>query len=91
MASCLIYELGIDWRYGAAYMESQLVDYDVGSNWGNWQYIAGVGASRSARRFDQSKQAALYDPQGEFVLRWNGNSSVATSDNVDMVDWPKRA
>ncbi|MEZ8814931.1 DASH family cryptochrome [Vibrio cyclitrophicus] len=40
-ASCLIYELGVDWRNGAAYFESQLVDYDVASNWGNWAYIAG--------------------------------------------------
>lgn len=41
-ASCLIYELGIDWRHGAAYFESQLIDYDVASNWGNWAYIAGA-------------------------------------------------
>ena len=30
--------------YGAAYFEQQLLDYDVASNWGNWQYLAGVGA-----------------------------------------------
>ena len=36
VASCLIHELGIDWRHGAAYFESQLIDYDVASNWGNW-------------------------------------------------------
>ncbi len=44
VASCLVHELGLDWRYGAAYFESQLIDYDVASNWGNWQYLAGVGA-----------------------------------------------
>jgi deoxyribodipyrimidine photo-lyase len=32
----------MDWRLGAAYFESQLIDYDVCSNW-NWAYLAGVG------------------------------------------------
>jgi hypothetical protein len=32
----------MDWRLGAAYFESQLIDYDVCSNWGNWAYLAGV-------------------------------------------------
>ena len=50
VASCLIHELGIDWRYGAAYFETQLIDYDVGSNWGNWQYLAGVGADTQPAR-----------------------------------------
>ncbi|WP_194435541.1 DASH family cryptochrome [Vibrio fluminensis] len=89
-ASCLIHELGIDWRYGAAYFESQLLDYDVASNWGNWQYIAGVGASSMSRRFDQAKQAMMYDPEGKFVSCWNGDSDLG-SDSVDMVDWPIRA
>jgi deoxyribodipyrimidine photo-lyase len=44
VASCLVNELGMDWRYGAAYFERVLIDYDVASNWGNWQYLAGVGA-----------------------------------------------
>jgi deoxyribodipyrimidine photo-lyase len=33
-------ELNMDWRLGAAYFESQLIDYDA-SNWGNWAYLAG--------------------------------------------------
>ena len=53
VASCFVHELNLDWRYGAAYMEQQLIDYDVASNWGNWQYLAGVGADpRGHRRFD---------------------------------------
>jgi deoxyribodipyrimidine photo-lyase len=31
----------MDWRLGAAYFESQLIDYDACSNWGNWAYLAG--------------------------------------------------
>ena len=57
VASCFVHELQLDWRYGAAFFEQQLLDYDVGSNWGNWQYLAGVGADpRCHRRFDLDKQ-----------------------------------
>jgi DASH family cryptochrome len=42
VASFLIHDLEIPWYWGARYFESQLLDYDVASNYGNWQYIAGV-------------------------------------------------
>ncbi|TBR37516.1 DASH family cryptochrome [Marinomonas agarivorans] len=89
VASCLIYELGIDWRYGAAYFEQQLLDYDVGSNWGNWQYIAGVGADpRGGRRFNLDKQTEQYDPDGEFIQTWQGDQFDRQLDSVDAADWP---
>lgn len=91
VASCLVHELGLDWRYGAAYFETQLIDYDVASNWGNWQYLAGVGADpRGSRRFNLDKQANTYDPDGDFVAKWCGadcNHSIPL-DGIDMVDWP---
>ncbi|MCL1137872.1 DASH family cryptochrome [Shewanella pneumatophori] len=90
VASCLVHELGLDWRYGAAYFEQQLVDYDVASNWGNWQYIAGVGVDpRGGRHFNLQKQTEIYDPDGEFIAKWQGevNSSQAL-DSVDAADWP---
>lgn len=43
VASFLVHSLKCDWRFGAAWFESTLVDYDVHSNYGNWQYAAGVG------------------------------------------------
>jgi deoxyribodipyrimidine photo-lyase len=74
VASCFVHELGLDWRYGAAYFEQQLIDYDVASNWGNWQYLAGVGADpRGHRRFDLAKQTATYDPQAVFRDKWLGS------------------
>ncbi|ABU74580.1 FAD-binding protein [Vibrio campbellii ATCC BAA-1116] len=89
VASCLVHELGLDWRYGAAYFESQLVDYDVASNWGNWQYLAGVGADpRGSRQFNLEKQTEIYDPHMEFIDRWQGRCAGANLDSVDMVDWP---
>ncbi len=71
VASCFVHELALDWRYGAAYFEQQLIDYDVASNWGNWQYLAGVGSDpRGHRQFNLDKQTQQYDPKGEFCRKW---------------------
>jgi len=70
VASFLADALGIDWRWGAAYFESRLVDYDVASNWGNWAYQAGVGNDSRDRYFDVLSQADRYDPDGEYVRTW---------------------
>lgn len=89
VASCFVNELGLDWRYGAAYFEQQLIDYDVASNWGNWQYLAGVGADpHGKRKFNLKKQAATYDPNGAFVEKWRGEAASQTLDAVDAADWP---
>ncbi|KAF2017168.1 cryptochrome [Aaosphaeria arxii CBS 175.79] len=71
VASFLASHLGIDWRIGAEWYEFLLVDYDVGSNWGNWQYVAGVGNDpRQGRVFNPIKQALDYDPKGEYITAW---------------------
>ncbi len=89
VASCLVHELSIDWRYGAAYFEQVLIDYDVASNWGNWQYLAGVGAdARSTRQFNLEKQAQQFDPHGRYTERWKGNAKSQRLDSVDAADWP---
>lgn len=91
VASCFVNELDLDWRYGAAYFEQQLVDYDVAANWGNWQYLAGVGVDpRGKRHFDLEKQAAIYDPKSEFTLAWQGQIHSFPLDSVDAADWPVR-
>lgn len=59
-----------DWRIGAAYFESMLIDYDVHSNWGNWMYNAGVGNDPRDRRFNIERQAQMYDESGKFVRLW---------------------
>ena len=88
-ASCLIHELGLDWRYGAAFFEQQLIDYDVGSNYGNWQYIAGVGSDpRGGRHFNLSKQAEQFDPDGTFTQKWQGERAMQPVHVVDSADWP---
>lgn len=88
VASCFVHELQLDWRYGAAFFEQQLIDYDVASNWGNWQYLAGVGADpRGHRRFDLDKQTQQYDPTGAFIERWQGDVA-AQPEWIDAADWP---
>ena len=88
-ASCLINELGLDWRYGAAFFEQQLIDYDVGSNYGNWQYIAGLGSDpRGGRHFNLAKQAAQYDPDETFTRKWDGFRPPQPEHVVDGADWP---
>ncbi|BFZ54818.1 hypothetical protein PYCC9005_001855 [Savitreella phatthalungensis] len=70
-ASFLCKDLDVDWRVGAEYFEMQLIDHDATSNWGNWQYQAGVGNDpRGSRRFNPAKQAHDYDPKGEFIKLW---------------------
>ncbi|MBD1390780.1 DASH family cryptochrome [Neiella sp. HB171785] len=89
VASCLVNEMQVDWRYGAAYFEYQLVDYDPAVNWGNWQYIAGVGADpRGGRHFNIEKQQQQYDPDGDYIRRWQGQVVNAACDAVDGADWP---
>ena len=71
VASFLTKNLGIDWRMGAEWFESQLIDYDVCSSWGNWNYSAGVGNDvRGFRYFNITKQVKDYDPKGEYVKHW---------------------
>lgn len=71
VASFLVKDLQIDWRWGASWFESQLLDYDVCSNWGNWLYVAGVGNDpRENRYFNILKQATNYDSEGKYVKHW---------------------
>lgn len=89
VASCLVHEFGLDWRYGAAYFEQQLIDFDVASNYGNWQYLAGVGADpRGHRKFDLDKQTRQYDPDHSFINKWQGQASQLPLDDIDPSDWP---
>ena len=71
VASYLVKDLGQDWRRGASYFEHQLIDYDVSSNWGNWNYVAGVGNDpRKHRYFNVVSQGRRYDPKGDYIKFW---------------------
>ena len=71
VSSYWVYNMGGDWRAGAAWFESKLIDYDVYSNQGNWLYIAGRGTDpRGGRPFNVAKQAREYDPDGVYLRKW---------------------
>jgi deoxyribodipyrimidine photo-lyase len=71
VASYLVKDLKVNWRWGASWFESQLIDYDVCSNWCNWNYVAGIGNDpRENRYFNIQNQAQKYDPKGEYVKLW---------------------
>jgi deoxyribodipyrimidine photo-lyase len=86
VASFLVKDLQIDWRWGAIWFESQLIDYDVCSNWANWLYVAGVGNDpRENRYFNILKQATNYDGKGEYVKHWLPVLSNIPTDRVHSV------
>ena len=67
-ASFLVKDLRLDWRLGAAHFSDLLVDGDVASNSGNWQWVAGTGTdTRPNRIFNPVRQALRFDPAGDYV------------------------
>lgn len=69
--SFLTKDLYLDWRVGARHYFEFLVDGDVASNVGNWQWVAGTGANtRPNRMFNPITQAKRFDPEGEYVRRY---------------------
>mgnify|MGYP001951331995 CR=1 FL=1 len=70
VASYFAKELLQDWRIGAAYFESMLLDYDVHSNYGNWMYVAGVGNDPRDRKFNTKLQAKRYDENYKYRKLW---------------------
>merc|ERR1719155_353330 len=69
VASYLSFDLGVDWRHGAAHFEEMLLDYDPCSNWGNWVAAAGLTGQR-VNKFNTKKQLNDYDPKREYVNHW---------------------
>lgn len=91
VASFLVNDLDIDWTWGAMWFESQLVDYDPCSNWGNWNYVAGVGndprsgSGNQPRYFNILSQASRYDEQGAYVKHWLPALANVPADKVHRV------
>jgi deoxyribodipyrimidine photo-lyase len=80
VASYLIHDLGLDWRWGAEWFERQLIDFDPCSNYGNWLYLSGYGNDpRPGRSFNLNKQAEIYDPTGEYQRIWSSANTPTSS------------
>ncbi len=71
-ASFLTKHLLIDWRWGEAYFASKLLDYDLASNNGGWQWAAGSGCDAAPyfRIFSPEAQAKKFDPLLKYIKKW---------------------
>jgi deoxyribodipyrimidine photo-lyase len=71
-ASFLTKDLLIDWRWGEAYFAKKLLDYELSSNNGNWQWAAGTGCDAAPyfRIFNPSGQAKKFDPGLRYISKW---------------------
>jgi deoxyribodipyrimidine photo-lyase len=70
--SFLVKDLLVDWRIGEAHFRHLLTDFDVASNVGNWQWVAGTGpdAQPFFRVFNPVSQSRQHDPDGAYIRRW---------------------
>lgn len=71
-ASFLIKHLIIDWRWGETYFAKKLLDYDLASNNGNWQWVAGTGCDAAPyfRIFNPIEQLKKFDSDFVYVKKW---------------------
>ncbi len=71
-ASFLVKDLLIDWRWGEEWFMKSLVDADLASNNGGWQWVAGTGTDAAPyfRIFNPTTQAKKHDPQGGYIRRY---------------------
>ena len=71
-ASFLTKDLGLDWRWGERYFAEQLIDFDLSSNNGGWQWASSSGCDAQPyfRIFNPVSQSEKFDPQGKFIRRY---------------------
>jgi deoxyribodipyrimidine photo-lyase len=71
-ASFLCKHLLIDWRWGEAYFANKLLDFELASNNGNWQWVAGTGCDSAPyfRVFSPSAQTLKFDSKLEYINKW---------------------
>lgn len=87
VASFLVKDLKVNWQMGAEYFESLLIDYDPMSNWGNWNYVAGVGSDpREDRYFNTLTQGRQYDPHGDYIRLWCPELKDLPADKIHRPD-----
>jgi deoxyribodipyrimidine photo-lyase len=72
VASFLVKDLLIDWRWGERWFMQQLIDGDPASNNGGWQWSAGTGTDAAPyfRIFNPILQSKKFDPEGDYIRRW---------------------
>ncbi|TXK72984.1 deoxyribodipyrimidine photo-lyase [Mesonia sp. K4-1] len=84
VGSFLCKHLLIDWRWGEAYFAEKLLDYEMSSNVGNWQWVAGCGVDASPyfRIFNPQSQLEKFDKDKKYIKQW--------IPEYDTKDYPER-
>ena len=72
VASFLSKHLLLDWRLGEAYFAQKLLDFDLASNSGGWQWAVGCGTDAAPyfRIFNPSEQTKKFDPKHQYIRKW---------------------
>ena len=72
VGSFLCKHLLIDWRLGEAYFAEKLLDYEMASNVGNWQWVAGCGVDAAPyfRIFNPTEQIKKFDKDHAYIKKW---------------------
>ncbi|MGY8954266.1 MAG: FAD-binding domain-containing protein, partial [Flavobacteriales bacterium] len=72
VAGFLCKHLLIDWKWGEAYFATKLLDYELSSNNGNWQWSAGTGCDSAPyfRIFNPTEQVKKFDTQLAYITKW---------------------
>ncbi len=83
VASFLCKHLLVDWKWGEAYFAEKLLDYELSSKNGNWQWAAGSGCDASPyfRVFNPTSQQEKFDPKLIYIRRW--------IDDIDELTYPQ--
>lgn len=87
VANFLCKILGLDWRLGEAYFAQKLLDFELASNNGNWQWSAGCGCDAAPyfRIFNPLLQQEKFDPQKTYIKKWLNKDEA--SQIVPIVDF----
>ncbi|MDD5114982.1 MAG: deoxyribodipyrimidine photo-lyase [Methylobacter sp.] len=90
VASFLVKDLHINWRWGERYFAQHLVDYDPCVNNGNWQWAASTGCDAQPyfRIFNPWRQQEKFDPDCQYIVRWLPELSQASAKSIHQ--WDKR-
>jgi deoxyribodipyrimidine photo-lyase len=93
VASFLTKHLLIDWRWGEAYFAEKLLDYELSSNNGNWQWAAGCGCDAAPyfRVFNPSEQTKKFDKDQKYIKKWLTQKEITIEPIVDHVFARNRA
>jgi deoxyribodipyrimidine photo-lyase len=90
VASFLVKDLLIDWRWGEAWFMENLLDGDPAANNGGWQWTAGTGTDAAPyfRIFNPVLQSKKFDPHGDYIRKWVPDLAYLSANDIHA-PWEK--